>query len=40
MFAARFLCPSERSDEAAPGLTFGPLIEGALQKSGNQVAVK
>jgi hypothetical protein len=35
-----FLCPSERSDEAGPGLTFGPQIEGSAPKSGNQVAVK
>jgi hypothetical protein len=27
-----FLCPSERSDEAARGLTFGPRIEGAAPK--------
>ena len=27
-----FLCPSERSGEAAPGLTFGPRIEGAAPK--------
>jgi hypothetical protein len=39
-WAIMFLCPSERSDEAAPGLTFGPRIEGAAPKNGNQVAVK
>jgi hypothetical protein len=35
-----FLCHSERSDEAAPGLTFGPRIEGAAPESDNQVAIK
>jgi hypothetical protein len=29
LWAIMFLCPSERSDEAAWGLTFGPRIEGA-----------
>ena len=35
-----FCALASGSDEAAPGLTFRPRIEGALQKSGNQVAVK
>ena len=32
LWAIKFLCPSERSDEAAPGLTFGPRIEDAAPK--------
>jgi hypothetical protein len=44
LWAVMFLCPSERSDEAARGLTFGPRIEGAApkewQSSSGQVAVE
>jgi hypothetical protein len=44
LWAIMFLCPSERSDEAARGLTFGPRIEGTApkewQSSSGQVAVE